>query len=615
MRIIAVGLALVALSLLRAHADGQLEFEKLGIPATVKELSFSLVTQDPDGYYIAWTRYEGPLRRALLGVRLDTGEMTWVDVGKYGFTHIVPVIGRDGNIYLYTGNPAHFLRYDITKRELVDLGCPAKPANYFGGGDFGADGKFYVGSYPATYLVSCDTNTGEIESLGRIAEDPLECYIYPSIAISDDGVVYCPVGLHHRELWAYDTRTDTKQQILPEELTEAQGCPTVWLGKDGQVYGKAGSARFLCQPDRIVTDATILGVSYHRRPPVVAGDRKVGTINAAGKLSLTDIKTGEETLLQTDYGGKPLKIFCVGPERGGKVWGGTLFPAMTYSYDIATGEITDHGRIATGSHQIYDIINLPQGLLMGSYFGAWMDLWDPDKPLEQGVNPYRFERNPTQERPIQWAMGPDGCAYVGTVPSKGRLGGALVRTNPADRSIKWWDNIVANQSIMYCAPVPATGEMFCVTSIGGGSSAKATEKEACAFLWDCAGEKIVHTARPIPGATGYGRVVTAKNGIVYGLAGAQYYAFDPVKRETVFVGDLPVKGAYFPGLSDEPVGEKGLIYGLGEDAVFAIDPADHSAKIIARHESIKGVHGFHVTADGVLYYGAETTLWRCKLLP
>ncbi len=346
---------------------------------------------------------------------------------------------------------------------------------------------------------------------------------------------------------------------------------------------------------------------------MTAGDKQVGAINAEGKLALTDVNTDEETLLQTDYEGKPLKIFCVGPERDGKIWGGTLFPAMTYSYDIESGELTDHGRIATGAHQIYDIINLPQGLLMGSYFGAWMDLWDPQEPLEKGVNPYRFERNPTQERPIQWAMGPDGCAYVGTVPSKGRLGGALVRINPADRSIKWWDNIVANQSIMYCAPVAATGELICASSIGGGSSAKPTEKEAYMFLWDCAEEKITHLTQPVAGTRSYGRLVSARNGIVYGLAGGQYFAFDPLKRETIFVADLPVKGAYFPGLNDQPVGPDGLIYGMGENAVFAIKPADHSASVIVRHESIKGVHGFYVTEDGVLYYGAETTLWRCDL--
>ena len=172
MRIIAVGLVLVGLSLLRAHADGQYQFEKLGIPCTVKELSFRLVTQDPDGYYIAWTRYEGPLRMALLGVRTDTGAALWVDLAEYGRSHIQMVKGEDGNIYLYAGNPSHFFRYDVTARELVDLGCPAKPAHYFGGGTLGPDGKFYMGSYPATYLVCCDTSPQHVRT------NPLKLSLY-----------------------------------------------------------------------------------------------------------------------------------------------------------------------------------------------------------------------------------------------------------------------------------------------------------------------------------------------------------------------------------------------------------------------------------------------------
>ena len=74
------------------------------------------------------------------------------------------------------------------------------------------------------------------------------------------------------------------------------------------------------------------------------------------------------------------------------------------------------------------------------------------------------------------------------------------------------------------------------------------------------------------------------------------------------------KGSRFPGLSDEPVGPEGLIYGLANDAVYAIDPADHTASVIARHKSIEQAHGFLVTQDGILYYGSGPALMRCKLL-
>jgi len=588
-------------------------FESLGVPCTVKGLSFRLVTNDPDGRCIAWTGYEAPGKMAMLGVRTDTGETVWVDLAKYGRSHVQMTKGKDGNVYLYAGKPSHFFRYDVARNELVDLGVPAKPAHYFGSGMLGPDGKYYIGSYPATYLVRCDTMTGGIECLGRIAEDPRQCYIFPRLAVSDAGVVYCPVGLHHRELWAYDTRTGRKRQILPSPMTESQGRPTVWLGEDGQVYGRAGSTEFLCRPDRIATDAGILPDARGRAPPHVANGKKVGGLDRKGRLKLIDAKTGEATYVQTAYKGKPLMIYSVGCERDGRIWGGTLFPSMTFSCDLQTGELTDHGRIARGRCQVYDIINVDRGLLMSSYTGAYMDLWDPARPREKGGNPLSFKHNPRQERPMQWARGPDGYIYIGTIPVKGHLGGALARLDPSDVSIAWWDNIVKNQSIRYCAPVPATGELICATSIGGGSSAKPTETEAYVFLWDCKQEKISHMARPVRKTRHYGRVVTAAQGIVYGLAGPKYYAFDPVKRETIFVGDLPVRGLHFPELNDEVVGAKGLIYGLADDAVFAIDPSDHSIRIIARHDSIRKAHGFYVTPDGTLYYGSQETLWRCKL--
>jgi hypothetical protein len=61
------------------------------------------------------------------------------------------------------------------------------------------------------------------------------------------------------------------------------------------------------------------------------------------------------------------------------------------------------------------------------------------------------------------------------------------------------------------------------------------------------------------------------------------------------------------------VGPDGLIVGVVDDAVWAIDPADHSSRVLARHDSIAGAHGFMVTEDGVLYYGSHTHVWRCDL--
>ncbi len=600
---------LVVISMTAASAAPQ--FERIGIPCTIKELHLQLVAPDGAGGYMAWGDYEDPDQRAIVGFDIETGEMTWVDITRFGMTHIALCHGLDGRIYVYAGNPAHFLAYDMQTGDLEDLGVPASPANYLGHGMRGPDGKFYMGSYPGTHLVAVDTTTGEIEHLAKIAEDPRENYLWPNVAISDDGVVYGPVGLHHRELWSYDTRTGEKRQILPEEFTEDQGRPSVWYGEDGQVYGSVAGVKFLCQPDRIVRDVEV-APEPDELPglPRTADGKRIHRIDEQGRLTMTDLETGEAIYVQTEYDGQPQMIYSIGCLRDGKIWGGALFPSNTWYYDPDADELVDLGVIVRGGCQIYDLLSVPQGILMGSYTGAYIDLYDPQEELSD-TNPYHFARVPMQERPNQFEMGPDGRVYVGTIPVKGRLGGALVRIDLDAREIDSWANIIENQSITYCAAIPETGELLCGSTIAGGSSAQPTEDEAYVFIWDCDAEQIVHTDQPVPGTRTYGRVIRAETGTVYGIAGNQYFAYDPVARETVYIGDLPGERVHFPGLSDDPVA--GLIYGLVDDRVFAIDPADHSVKVVAEHESISRAHGFHVTPEGVLYYGSGPDLWRCDL--
>jgi len=605
------GAAVVCLMLCASLSMAQPQFEQIGMPCVIKALSMQFVAPDGDGGYMAWGDFESPDERAIIGVNIETGETTRVDVGRWGFSHIAMTLGADGRVYVYVGNPSHFVAYDMKTGELEDLGAPASPANYFNFGQMASDRKtFYIGSYPGTYLVSVNTETGETTNHGQMAEDPKEKYIWPRLAVADDGMVYCPVGLHHKELWSYNPATGEKQQILPEELTEQQGSPSVWLAADGNVYGRAADTRFLCRPGGIeVTESVPSGADKYA-PSREADGMIVQAIDEQGRLQMTNAQTDEATSVPTDYKGQPQSVYSVSADRDGKIWGGALFPSNSFYYEPATGDLVDLGQIVHGGCQVYDTLSVPQGLLMSSYPAASMDLYYPDQPLGEG-NPVRFPRVGMQERPVQFASGPDGMYYCGTVPVKGILGGALVRLNLDDLSQDSWRNIVRDQSIMYCVGVPETGEMLCASSIQGGSSAIPTEKEAYVVHWDCDGEEVVHSFQPIPGTTTYGRMVRADTGIIYGLAGAKYYAYDPVERKVLMTGDLPGGRVHFPGLNDTPVNE--LIYGLADDKVFAIDPADHSVSVVAEHESLARAHGFMVTDEGVLYYGSGPWLWRCDL--
>ncbi|MCX6898718.1 MAG: hypothetical protein NT105_08470 [Verrucomicrobia bacterium] len=605
-----IALGLLWLTTLSSLAtDTSFTFEDLGEPVRLRELQMQAVTRDSGNGYMAWSDYETSDKRTLVGIHLDSGDVTWVDLTRFGITHIQMIQADDGNLYAYTGSPGHFLKYDVAKRELTDLGVPAKPASYWLGNAVGPDGKFYVGAYPQARLVRCDPRTGKVENLGRLPGDPKQCYLLHPAA-SADNIIYCPVGLHHQELWAVDSKTGAKKQILPESLTKAQGCPRVWLAADGNVYGESGSAKFRCHPDRVELGETKAPAP---RKPLLAGDKIVGSINAAGKLALTNVKTRKVTLLQTRYEGAPRSIFSVSCERDGKIYGGTFSPAITFCYDTRSGKLTDLGALAVNKVQIYDTLNHPSGLFLSSYMPATVDFFDPTKSIKRQDNPRHVVTVKSQERPVQLTLGPDGMIYSGTFPSKGRLGGALVRINPADFSHKVWVNVIPNQSIFSVAAVPELGGLFCASSIQGGSSAIPTEKEAFVFLWDCQRETVAFRAQPVAGTKNYGAVVRARNGLLYGIAGTKYYVFDPAQRKVVFTSALPVKSLRFPELSDEPADPRGLIYGVGDDAVFAIDPADHSAKIVVRDKSLSHAFGFFVTQDETLYYGCGSRLMRCRL--
>lgn len=584
-------------------------FENLGEPMRVRNLDLQFVTRNEAGEYTAWGRYESRERNALVGVRLDSGVVTWVDLTQFGLSHIQATQAADGHLYAYTGSPGHFVRYDADRHELVDLGVPESPASYSIGSTVGPDGRFYVGTFPNAALVRCDPVTGKGESLGRISPDPRQCYLLGPVAASNN-VIYCPVGLHHRELWAVDARTGAKAQVLPESLTKAQGIPRVWLASDGEVYGQSGNTVFRCQPNGIEIGKTR---AAQKPNPLRAGDNIVGGIDGKGRLVLTDARTRTVTHVPTPYEGNPRAIYSVSCERDGRIYGGTMFPATSFCYDTRTGELTHLGQLTTAGIQVYDTLNHPLGLFLSSYMPASVDFFDPARPIRRARNPRPVVTVAGQERPVYLALGPDGMIYTGTFPAKGRLGGALVRVNPTNLTHRVWTNIIPNQSIVGLAAIGETGELFGATSVQGGTSAIPSAKEAQVFLWDCRLEKVVFQARPVRGAKQYGAAVRARNGLVYGVAGGSYYAFDPVARKTVFTGVLPVKRLRFPGLSDAPAGPHGLIYGVGDDAVFAIDPADHSAKVVTRDPSLKRAHGFFVTGDETLYYGSSSRLMRCRL--
>src|SRR5690606_31383520 len=206
----------------------------------------------------------------------------------------------------------------------------------------GPDDVFYVGTYPEARLVAVDMRNDKTRDLGRLTEDDRQLYII-NPAVSDDNIVYAPVGLHHRELWAVNPKTGKKRQILPANLQKGSGAPQVWTAADGQVYGRIGNNRFLCKPDKIELGKTAEPRDYPDR--FVSGKTRVQSVDDKGRLVLKSTDSGQTRYVQTDFEGVGETIFSIGEVAGGWLFGSAIKPGKTFAVNLATGETRDLGLI------------------------------------------------------------------------------------------------------------------------------------------------------------------------------------------------------------------------------------------------------------------------------
>src|SRR5690606_40520422 len=94
----------------------------------------------------------------------------------------------------------------------------------------------------------------KVQHLTRISSNAGIEYINRPVSDAD-GIIYCPMGMHHGELWSFDPKTKEKKQLLPKNL-QTYGVPSIWRAEDGKVYGKKGNTVFLCAADGITTGQT-----------------------------------------------------------------------------------------------------------------------------------------------------------------------------------------------------------------------------------------------------------------------------------------------------------------------------------------------------------------------
>lgn len=513
------------------------------------------------------------------------------------------VAGPDGNMYLGTLPKAHFLKLDVKAGKLIDLGRPAESEEYIWGVTFGPDGKLYGATYPQSKLVRYDPKTGKLEDLGRL--DPNELYAHYVVG-SADGFMYVGIGTSKANIAAYEISTGEHREILPGDA-QLVAQAKVFRGIDGQVYGSVEHRYFRLKGWM----ATEIKESEAPAPEPLnrLKDGRLATLQR-NKLVLTDSKTQAKQEMHFEYAGNHLPVFRVGFGPDGRLYGSAILPIHLIRVDESQHKVEEIGDLGGG--EIYSFLLRKDRLLMAAYAGiAPLMGFDPKQPLQVEHDPKNpslltFPGTDTGWRPQAMINGPDGKVYLGSVAGYGKLGGPISVWDVEKGTVDQYPQIVKDESVVSLAVWNdlLVGGM----TTGGGGGSHPTSASAHLFLWDPKNKQKVFETVPVEGASNITDLITAPDGLVYGIAGKKVFRFNPKSREVTVGPAFPFGNAVYNAIT---VAKDGRLIGLAADGIFAIEPKNLTVSLLAKApEKITG--GFDYR-DHAVYFISNWNIYRYRL--
>ena len=613
--------------------------EDLGNPMIPKESEVEFVTTLKDGSQVVWGVVSTPGRHGVQGVNLQTGEVHWIDTtadfGPHAHrTELAPY--GDDVLYIFSGNIFKIYKYTLSTRKKVLLHTfPKWTGRYWiASRAVGPDGKIYVGTYPRTIAIGVDPATDKAFQLPPITKEKNQKYL-AAPAVDDANIMYAPVGRHSPELFSYDLNTGRKKQLLtPEQIRELKAehlfMPSVFLYQ-GKVYTTIGGKRYLCtpeglqkapqsipwpeHPDRVKANGRFPSRKIHTGETAVSfGDRAVIVVN----------KKGVRRSIPAAVEGVKHEIYRFGSRRGDVLFGSGIFRAKVFSLNLKTLQAVDYGRCTTGPVQSYDLLDTPDGLLISSYTGATLDLFEPSRPRSSG-NPLQVAvlENTHQQERIPRLVRVGDRVYGGTQPIKGHLNGGVVRVDLPTRKVSVFRGVIPEQSIPDMILCPDGKTLFGNGSILGGTGAVPKARVASIFLWDTAADQVIWSGQVFEdaiyytesGLTADGHVITfARNSSLAKKKFYYYMTFDPVRREVMIQGRIPARFSRYLVSHPQPMGPQKRNYFAADGTLYAYDPALKDIVKLFSHPSLELTQDLYVTPEGFAYYLADnTSIIRVKL--
>ena len=612
--------------------------ENLGLPLTPKPAYVEFVTTSPDGEKIAWGVFRGTIEHYVVGYGEKTG-LRIIDVTKYYAPHSYKptITPYKGFIYILAGNRGPtLLKYEIATGKTTEI-RHFKDQYYWLGHAVDSKGRIFWGisnnKKNEALLVGIDPATDKIIMLPKLNRINRQTYAI-SPAIDKNDIAYVPLGMNKQDICMVNLNTWEAKSILTDEERRAfaKGRSKLPVVRyiNGAVYTKLDNKIYECTPEGLkpapaaIKDLPRSWSCNTRRPDAGFRPNQWAADFTSDGLILKDSSGKTE---QINIKGLPVighELYSIGSVHNGRLFGSGIFGSSLFSVDLKTLKATDHGGIGRAGVQQYDLASTPCGVLFCGYTGGYFDLFDPTKPVKEGVNPKPVWdlRQYNQERPFRLTAADkeNMVFYTGSMATKNILPGALTKIDLKTNKHVTWQNIIPNQSIFDVVVVPGSDLLFGTSCIQGGTGSVPTEKEAQIFLFDPKLGKIIWQDNPVKGpCVAYqGSMLTADGKIlvIARITSKDYrwMIFDPATRQSRIGNTLPHRSSgRFVFSEKRPVNGKN--YFTCQGYFFEYDPVKDKVTPLFKDKMLDTTAYINFAdEDQYMYFLDECRLMRWKFI-
>ncbi|WP_077617530.1 FIMAH domain-containing protein [Bacillus sinesaloumensis] len=616
------------------------EPEEIGFPLTGGTTIYDGAVGIEDGNEVMYTTSKGiPAQFSVIDLETkETLRTLFMDGANDSWHHEV---APDGTVYVAAGK--HIWGYSPQTKEITALAEIPEASLWALAVD--EESNAFIGTYPSGKVFKYEKATGQLHDYGKMIGEISQEYVRSMDY--HDGYIYA--GTAHDKLMKLNVETGEKIDIA-EELNESGFVYDLNVVDDRYIFARYSVSKKMYiydieqekWLDVILTNVTGLHVT----------DSLDGNVYfvADGKLKYVNLETLQVNDTPMTYGSGLRGADWVEIEGDDRLPGKSL-ATITFSgdvvfFNIETNTVVNYPKMVPPTANVTNkfftysedkiymsgmtgavgavfnpltneivTLNLGQADVMHEmdgkmYFGVYPE--GSVQVIDPEVDPYQapsklFVIGDEQERLHSMASG-DGKLFVGSIPTYGKLGGAL--TVYDGESHKVFRNIVQDQSVNDI--VYKDGKVYGSTSITGGLGSTPTAEEAKLFVFDVETEtKTKEVSLQIDGLDKPTHIGQLKfglhDGYIWGASSGFIFALDPETLDVVKSVNIDPNAAMGAWNNVHlEWSEDGFLYANAGSKLFVVDP------ISLESQYITNTITFTLGKDGNIYYAPYEN--RTKLL-